>query len=60
MVYMQPKDGEQQPNSKFNGDPNKMFLAKYSHYSPKPTHNEQNKNINLRMILCGLNKKERL
>ena len=32
-----------------------MFPAKDSHHSPKSTHNEENKTINLRKFLCPLN-----
>ena len=61
MVYMQSNDGEQQPNSKrFNGASKTMFPAKNSHHTPKPTHSEENKTINLRMFLCGLNEKKML
>ena len=58
---MQTNDGEQQPNSKrFIQAPKTMFPAKNSHHCPRPTYNEENETINLRMFLCGLNKKKRL
>ena len=59
MVYMQTNDGEQRLNSKrFNAALKTMFPAKNSCHSPKPTNNEDNKTINLRMFLCGLNEKK--
>ena len=61
MICMQPNNGEQQPKSKrFNGAPGIMFPAKNSDHSPKPTHNEENKAVNFRMLLCGLTEKKRL
>ena len=60
MVDMQPNDGEQQPNSKkFNGAPKTTFPAKNLHHSPKSTHYEKDKTINLRMFLCSLKEKKR-
>ena len=40
-------------------EPPRLFPAKNSHHSPKPTHNEKIKAINLRMFLCGLNEKKK-
>ena len=37
-----------------------MFAAKNSRQSPKSSHNEEKKTINLPMFLCGLNEKKRL
>ena len=61
MIYMKPNDGEQQPKLKrFNGAPEIMFPAKNSDHSLKPTHNEENKTVNFRMLLRGLTEKKRL
>ena len=61
MVDIQPNAAGQHPNSKwFNGAHKTMFPAKNSHHSPKNAHNEENKTINFRMFLCGLNEKKRL
>ena len=54
-------DGEKQPNSeRFNGVAKTMFPAENSHHSPKSTHDEDNKSINLEIFLCALNEKKRL
>ena len=37
-----------------------MLPAKDSHHSPNSTHNEENKTINLSMLLSALSEKKRL
>ena len=56
MVNMQPNDDEKQPNSeRFNEAAKTMFPSKNLHHSPNSAHKEDNKTINLEMLLCALN-----